>query len=290
MKGLILNNAYYETPSTRYQSQRLKEEFAKLDVEVDVKRNNLFGAEIVSGELKSFAGEYDFCVYLDKDKYCSYALEKAGLRLFNSHQAIQVCDDKAVTFLALAGKGVPMPDTIPGLLCYDRNAKVDCKTVDYIESRLGYPLILKECFGSLGKFVFKVDTRRELEEACERVKCRPHLFQKFVTESAGRDVRVICIGGRAVCAMVRQSAVDFRSNIELGGAGTPIEIDCALRKLTEKVARLLKLDYCGIDVLFGKEGYLLCEVNSNAFFGGIERVTDYNVAKTYAEYILNCVI
>ncbi|MDE6667605.1 MAG: RimK family alpha-L-glutamate ligase, partial [Clostridia bacterium] len=45
-------------------------------------------------------------------------------------------------------------------------------------------------------------------------------------------------------------------------------------------------DYCGIDVLYGENGgYLVCEVNSNAFFGGIERVTGVNVARLYAEYI-----
>jgi len=47
------------------------------------------------------------------------------------------------------------------------------------------------------------------------------------------------------------------------------------------------LDYCGVDVLPDKDGYLLCEVNSNAFFDGIESVTGINVARAYAEYIFN---
>ena len=42
-----------------------------------------------------------------------------------------------------------------------------------------------------------------------------------------------------------------------------------------------------MDFLIGKDGNpLVCEVNSNAFFKGFEKVTGINVAKKYAEYIL----
>lgn len=286
MKGLILNNAYYETPSTNYQGERLAAELKKLGVLTDIKKNDFFGAKIVDGNLKNIAADYDFCIYLDKDKYVSHALEKCGLRLFNRHSAIQACDDKAVTFLQLANCGIPMPKTLPGLLCYDPTARVLADTCAVLENELGYPMIVKQCFGSLGKFVYKIDDRAQLESMCEELKCTPHLFQQFIKESEGRDVRVIAVGGKAVAAMQRQSQTDFRSNIELGGVGTHIEIDKNLKTLCEKVSSLLNLDYCGIDVLYGREGYLLCEVNSNAFFGGIERVTGINVAKIYAEHII----
>ena len=48
------------------------------------------------------------------------------------------------------------------------------------------------------------------------------------------------------------------------------------------------LDYCGVDLLYGDNNEpIVCEVNSHAFFGGIEKVTGVNVAKAYAKYILN---
>ena len=289
MKGLILNNAYYETPSTRYQGERLAAELHTLGVLTDVKKNDFFWAKIEDGKLKNASTDYDFCIYLDKDKYVSYALEMCGLRLFNRHAAIQACDDKATTFLYLADLGIPMPKTLPGLLCYDPTAHVSSHTCEVLERELGYPLVAKHCFGSLGKFVYKIDGRAQLEKMCEELKCTPHLFQKYIAESAGRDIRVIVIGGKAVAAMRRQSENDFRSNIELGGTGTSVEIDGKLKALCERVASLLQLDYCGIDVLYGKEGYLLCEVNSNAFFGGIERVTGLNIAKLYAEHIVKSI-
>ena len=49
---------------------------------------------------------------------------------------------------------------------------------------------------------------------------------------------------------------------------------------------MLNLDYCGVDLLYGEDGPVLCEVNSNAFFEGLEAATGVNVAKLYAEYIV----
>lgn len=287
MKGIIINNAYFDTPATRYQSGRIKEELEKLGTETVIKKNDFFGAAIKDGKLENAVKGYDFCVYLDKDKYLSYALEKCGVRLFNSHAAIRVCDDKAETFLALANSGIPMPKTLAGLLCYTPDAVISPETYDKIERELGYPLIVKQCYGSLGKFVYKADGRKQLEEISEKLKCTPHLFQQFIKNSEGRDIRVTVIGGKAVAAMKRVSETDFRSNIELGGKGEKFEIDRELRGLCERVAQILKLDYCGIDVLFGESGYLLCEVNSNAFFGGIESAAGVNVAKLYAAHILS---
>lgn len=283
-------NAYSSLPSAINQSARLKEEFMKLGVECDVRKNDAFALHIGGdGEIKSGMPEYGFCVYLDKDKYVSSLLERKGLRLFNRAAAIEACDDKMTTHIALAERGIAMPETVPGLLCYDPDREVGEKTLDILENKLGYPLVAKACYGSLGREVFKIDNRAQLKDIAEKLKCRSHLFQKFVSESAGRDIRVIVIGGKAAAAMERVSNGDFRSNIELGGTGKAIEISSELEKICVRTAEILNLDYCGIDILEGKNGYLLCEVNSNAFFGGIERATGVNVAKLYAEHILETI-
>ncbi len=285
-KGLILTNAYAKLAAFSNQSSRLKEELENLGISVDVLKNDGFFAFINErGEIQTSLKNYDFCIYLDKDKYISQMLEKQGIRLFNRHQSIIDCDDKAVTFIRLADNGVPMPLTLSGLLCFTPDEKVRAATLDKIERTLGYPLIAKACFGSLGKEVYKIDDRKGLEEIAESLKCKPHLFQQFIKESAGKDIRVIVVGGKVAAAMLRSSSTDFRSNIELGGSGSAIEIGEPLKQTCERVASLLNLDYCGIDVLIGSDGYRICEVNSNAFFGGIEKVTGVNVAKRYAEHI-----
>lgn len=285
-RAIIITNAYSRLKTGLNQAERLKSELELLNVQADIVRNGFFAVTERDGSVKNRLTEYDFCVYLDKDKYVSEALEKCGLRLFNRHSAIRVCDDKMETHLALSANGVPMPKTVGGLLCYDPEAIVDEKSVDYILNELKLPVVVKESYGSLGKGVYKAESKEELTSLCEKLKLVPHIFQQFVKESAGKDVRVIVIGGKAVTAMMRKSDGDFRSNLELGGTATPYEIDGRLRDICELTAKILNLDYCGIDVLLSKDGYLVCEVNSNAFFGGIERVTGVNIARIYAEHML----
>ena len=78
---------------------------------------------------------------------------------------------------------------------------------------------------------------------------------------------------------------EFRSNIELGGVGKRIELSPDYIEISEKAAKILRLDYCGVDLLQTKDGPIVCEVNSNAFFEGLEQTTGVNVAKAYAQHV-----
>ncbi len=286
MKGLILINAYADFPSINRQSARLKEAFAALGVETEIcKSDALNNFTDEQGRLVSLWQGYDFCVYLDKDKYLSQMLEASGVRLFNSHAAIENCDDKMLTFLRLAERGIPMPKTYPAPLCYTPQAKISDSFFERLIDALGLPMVVKTCFGSLGKGVYKAENKKALRDLAESLQCQPHLFQEFIKESAGRDIRVIVVGGKCIAAMERRSQTDFRSNIELGGQGFPVALSKDAQDLCERVANVLKLDYCGIDLLASDRGYLVCEVNSNAFFGGIEAVTGVDVAAAYATHV-----
>lgn len=285
-KGAIILNAYSHLLPVLNQTEKLKNEFARLGVKIDVFKNGSFGLFINDcGEIVNELGAYDFCVYLDKDKYPSYLLEKSGLRLFNSHAAIEACDDKMFTFALLSGNGIPVPATVPAPLCYTKDAAPDETFLKKCVQRLGYPVIIKECYGSRGRGVYKADTFESLKFTAALLNNTAHLYQRCITESLGKDARVIVTGGKITAAMLRTSETDFRSNIDLGGRGEKFTPDGKMKELCLKVADLLKLDYCGIDVLFGKDGYYVCEVNSNAFFDGIESVTGTNVARAYAEHI-----
>ena len=288
-KGFIIINGYSTLSTSLNQAKRLKEEFEKLGVEISVIKNNEFLCSIKNSNISCAVKDYDFCIYLDKDKYVSKMLEMAGVRLFNSHESIRVCDDKMETYIALAGSGVPIVDTLPGPLCYTQGVKVETSLLDKVENELGYPVIVKSSYGSLGSGIFKADNRLELENLSNNLIAVPHIFQKFIKESSGLDTRVIVIGGKVVASMERRSTTDFRSNIELGGKGYSVELSGENKKVAEKTAKVLGLDYCGIDLLHSSSGAVVCEVNSNAFFGGIESVTKVNVAKAYAEHILNVI-
>lgn len=284
VKGLIIKNAYWDAPVLTHQTERMKAELAALGVRADIVRNGRFPA-VTDGHAINRYGDCDFCVYFDKDKYASALLEKCGIRLFNTHAAIEACDDKMQTYVALTNVGIRFPLTLPGTLCYTAGAKVSESTLDDVEALLGYPVIIKACYGSRGSGVYKADDRDKLRKVAQKLIGVPHLFQKYV-ECGGKDLRVIVIGGKVLGCMERTGNGDFRANIGRGGSGRAVDCDEKLAALCEKCAVTLGLDYCGVDVLEGENGYELCEVNSNAFFEEFERVTGINVAGAYARHIL----
>lgn len=284
-KCLILVNAYSKLKSALHCAERLREEFALLGVCAEVRPNDFVACRVEEGGGICRSVQADFVVYLDKDKYAARMLEATGVRLFNTAAAIEDCDDKMLTLIRLAKEGVPVPRTLPGPLCYTPGAEVKKPLLDEVERSLGYPVVVKSSYGSLGSGVFLAENRAELQALSQQLISTPHLFQRFVSSSRGRDARVIVVGGRVIAAMTRRSEGDFRSNIEIGGRGEKLLPDGELEELSQRVARVICPDYCGVDVLFGEEGYLVCEVNSNAFFGGIEGVTGVNVARAYARYM-----
>ncbi|MBE5742386.1 MAG: RimK family alpha-L-glutamate ligase [Clostridiales bacterium] len=288
MKGLILTNAYTNTGDIAYQPERLKEEFEKMGVQIDVRPNDFFPISIFNGEIENNVSNYSFCIFLDKDKYALKGLEKAGVKIYNAYEPITVCDDKMLTYLTLANNCIPMPKTLPAPLCFDKSATVKESTVDAIIQKLGLPVIVKECFGSLGKGVYLAKSKQELTEICQNLKDKAHLFQEFVSSSYGKDIRIIVIGGEVIGAIMRVSNGDFRSNISSGGHGEIFTPTDQMKNLAVKISKVLNLDYCGMDFLLSEDGTpTVCEANSNAFFKGFEKVTGINVAKKYAEFILN---
>lgn len=286
MKGLIVMNAYPAGEKFFRQSGRIAEELNKLGVETQVKKNCEIARLISDMGVLTESG-YDFAVYLDKDKYLGYALEKGGLRLFNRAVAVEVCDDKTSTYLALCGQNVPIVPTVSAPLCYTQNVTADEDFLRYVGQTLGFPLVVKTSYGSFGAGVYLAKDERELQSLANRFLRVPHLYQAYEKESAGRDLRVIVVGGKAVGAMERRAQDgEFRSNIELGGVGKGVDLDENARAVAERAATVLGLDYCGVDLLLTARGAVVCEVNSNAFFEGFESATGVNVAAAYARHIV----
>ena len=282
-------NAYPGGEKFHHQSARIAEELRNLGVQTDVVKNGELSFCVQKNGQLTFdnADGYHFAVYLDKDKYVGKALEQQGLRLFNGAEQVEICDDKMLTYLALSKHAFPLAECIPAPLCYTPNVQPSSIFLRKVEEKLGYPMVVKTSYGSLGKGVHLVHGRSELYEIAQKLLYQPHFYQRYIQSSQGKDVRIIVIGGKAVGAMQRTARQgEFRSNVELGGVGTAIPLDESYKQLAESVATALQLDYCGIDLLQGESGPIVCEVNSNAFFEGFEAVTGINVAKAYAEYMV----
>ena len=281
MYGIAIVNGYSGIGSK--QAGRLKEEFSRYDAELDIFPNALCAEYPAS----------DFVVFLDKDVRLAAEFERKGLRVFNSAETIRICEDKTLTYLAVGGEGVVVPCTIYAPLCYSDLSKMRKKVseeADKVIQTLGLPLIFKLNVGSLGIGTRLIESREELEAAMTEFSAVPHHYQRFVSSSVGRDVRISVIGGKAVASMRRRNANGFLSNIAAGGVAEKFVPDARFFRMAEIAASRVCADYCGVDLLEDERGEpVLLEVNSNAYFEGIERVSGVNVAGKFAEYILGAV-
>jgi RimK family alpha-L-glutamate ligase len=114
------------------------------------------------------------------------------------------------------------------------------------------------------------------------------IFQEFIRESAGRDLRLNVVGGRVIAAMERMNPNgDFRANISNGGEMRPHTPTFEETRLALRTAEVLGLDFCGVDLLLSNGGPVVCEVNSNAHFKSIFECTGVNAADEIMRHILS---
>ncbi|MFZ9888027.1 MAG: RimK family alpha-L-glutamate ligase, partial [Myxococcota bacterium] len=112
------------------------------------------------------------------------------------------------------------------------------------------------------------------------------LIQRFVSESRGRDIRAFVVGGRVVAAMRRVAKGDeFRSNVHRGGHAEKVQLESAYERTAVRAAQIMGLRVAGVDMLEGKEGPLVMEVNSSPGLEGIESTTGIDVAGAIIEHI-----
>lgn len=222
-------------------------------------------------------------IFLDKDIYCATLLEKKGVKLYNSAECIRLCDDKALTYIKMYENGLPIPETIIAPKTYGEGQNEDwCRKAAGI---LGYPLVIKECFGSLGKQVYLAKNENDMLETVKNIGEKPFVFQEFLPKGAGWDLRVIVAGGEVIGAIKRSNDNDFRANAAQGGKVCVVELSEDEKNLAIKAANAVGAFFAGVDLIMGDDGFLVCEVNSNMLFDAAESVLGISISDIIAEKI-----
>ena len=288
LSGILIVNRFLNTSKFSDISARFIASAERMGAELSLYTNDELlpacgrGKDLIPKEARNA----DFVLFYDKDVRLASQLEKRGMRLFNSSRAIALCDDKSLMHIELDGR-VPMPATYCAPFTYENIGYNDLTFVEKMFGLLGRPLVIKEVCGSFGQQVYLANDEEEAANILQRVEGRPVIFQQFIKESAGRDLRLNVVGGRVIAAMERWSETgDFRANITIGGSmrrHTPTEEE---EYLAIRTAELLGLDFCGVDLLLSNDGPILCEVNSNAHFKSIYDCTGVNAADEIMAHII----
>ena len=196
----------------------------------------------------------------------------ANLRpILNPPEATLTAIHKFATATALAEAGLPVPDALLALGGDRLNAG---------RERFGDEAVYKTAIGTHGGGTWKVDLDDPLNP---QVGTRLAFLQSMIDPVEGRnhDIRVYVVGEHVVGAMTRYAPEgDWRTNVALGGAvedatdGLPEEVVDIARHATEVVG----LDYAGVDLVKGADGWFVLEVNPTAGFKGLFEATAHSPA------------
>jgi ribosomal protein S6--L-glutamate ligase len=157
-----------------------------------------------------------------------------------------------------------------------------------IERVGGAPVVIKLIEGTQGVGVLLAESEKAAEGIIELLQSQKQnvLVQKFVAESKGKDIRAFVVGDQVVAAMRRVAqGQEFRSNVHRGGTTESVELTDEYRETAVRAAQILGLRIAGVDMLEGKKGPQIMEVNSSPGLEGIETCTDLDIAGAIIEYI-----
>jgi gamma-F420-2:alpha-L-glutamate ligase len=208
-------------------------------------------------------------------------IEKFGIPVYNDADSISCVSDKLLTSQLLVKENLPIPKTI--LV----NGDVD---IELIEKEVGFPCVVKATSGSKGKTVHLCQTKKDFVSLMSLLSSislkKTMIIQEFVDAQPGTDLRVWVIGGKTVVAMKRTGADgDFRANISQGGTAELFEITDEVDYLARETARVLGLQIAGVDLLFDREGYKICEANSSPGFEGMDQYCGQDMAQRIVDFI-----
>jgi len=210
-------------------------------------------------------------------------LEGLGLNVKNKLNNILISKNKSKTLLKLQRAGVPI---VPSAIT---NSEYRLNSIFNLIGENDYVYRLNQ--GSLGKGVATLNSKLSMISTFELLSTADIdpsriIFQKFIKEAGGKDLRIIIVNGKIIASMERASnGFDFRANISSGGNGKEIDIDPKIEKIALKAINAIGLDYGGVDILISDEGPLVIEVNSNPGVK-IEEITGKNVVREIIKEII----
>ena len=198
------------------------------------------------------------------------ALEGLGARCYNPADAYGIYVNKFEQVDRLHSEAFVMPRYLLATAGYGYAR---------IRDELGSPFVAKGLESSMGAEIYKIDSEADFAALTEYAPSKEWLFEEFISTSEGRDMRMYSIRGEVQAAMERRSNGDFRANVALGASVRPIPVTDAMRQIASDIYRQTGLDFVGIDLMYGEDKPVFCEINVMPGLEGIERAGQVNIAE-----------
>ncbi len=206
-----------------------------------------------------------------------HRLEHRGVQVINAASSIERTVDKYYTSFLLADEGISTPRT---LVAEDFEAALSaCEEMGDV--------VLKPLFGSEGKGMVRIADRETAYRVLRAWELNRYIFyvQQYVPHFQ-EDIRAFVVGDRVVAAMLRRGK-GWRTNCSQGAEVAAIELSEDMKNLALRAARLLGLDYAGVDLMRTEEGRIyVIEINSIPGWRALQKASSQNIAARIIDHVL----
>lgn len=204
--------------------------------------------------LRSFP---DVCIIRGYNPALRAFMEYKGIKQLNSNKGAFATRDKLESHFLAASIGMDQPKTLHGHYEYENLVK-----------ELGCPFVMKHRYGKAGKHIYLINSKEEYESNKKKNRKMDFIYQEYIKEFSGSDIRLFIVGNKIVGAVKRTSSKgDFRSNLAQGGVASVVnDVPEKIKKQALEFASKLDLHFLSVDYLLKGNKYLFCEANANAGF------------------------
>jgi len=277
-KGYLIEK--YNDMGRAYTCRRLLEEakLAGMDLQMIGAKDCYITADGVYNRGERLESR-DFVLLRYKGDLLKREIAQLGRQCFNPLEAYDRYLNKFEQVKNLQSEAMDIPKWIMGgsALGYEQ-----------IVQELGSPFVVKGLESSMGREIWLMEDKAAFRAwQKQSPEEKEFLYQTFIRESAGQDMRLYCICGEIIAGMERISNGDFRANVALGAHTKNLEISPTFRQIGRDLYQQTGIDFMGIDLLHGKERPYFCEINVMPGIEGMERATGVNVAAKILERVRN---
>ena len=191
-------------------------------------------------------------------------IEEWGKKVIDSPEIYYNTEDKWLFALKCKNHNIPIPETI--LLCSNLTfAKKELKKFNH------WPVVLKRVYGTMGEYVAKAENLNEAEKVIkkfwEKGKDKiPIIAQEMIHSPS---YRVTLIDGKIVQTALKNST-GWKATGNYAKKFEKFKIDKELKKLVEKLHKIINIKICGVDFLNNNGKWVVLEVNTEPDFSFFE--------------------
>ena len=195
-----------------------------------------------------------------------------GVPVMNSAAAIAHARNKMRCLQLLSAHRIAVPATVMARSAEDLKAMVQLVG--------GVPVLVKLLGGGNDRGVMVCQTLNSLEAALEAILGLGHnlLIQEYVRK-AGRDVRVLVVGGKPIAAVRRRPRMNRMAHtLNRGARFERIPMTEAQRRVATEASRLIGLEVAAVDMLDVQGRLKVFEVHSSPGLAEMEKAVGEDLA------------